>query len=691
MIRLLYSILVLLLVLSSVNIAPAHAAGVVGNGTPASCTRNAIAAALVGGGNVTFNCGANPVTISIGQTLEFSGSNATIDGGGLVTLQGVAGVRIIRHFTWGVGNPSTLTLRNLTLTGASISGVNEAANGAAVISQNQSANFPQDIPTLNVENVTFTNNTSTLTGLSGSPLAWDFGGGAIYSIAGIVNISNSRFVNNRSNGGTGGAVHMLLASINIRDSHFEGNVATILNAGNTSSGYAGALYVDGADFRGGGGVTILNSTFINNRAANQGGAMYFNLYPSRRDFLTIDGSRFVGNIASGGGMGLGGAISGGAEPDSGGNTIPVTITNSLFADNQVSWESGLGGAGGGVAFAQPATIIIANTTFTNNRANGVCLTCSYANGGGIYITNNPVPAQITNVTIANNYAGWVGGGLSIFGQGAVLRNTIFFNNRADNGGNTWQIHQHCNEQYTNGGNNIQFPDRNPNPAFYNEVVCAAGITIADPLLATSLSTGGTLIPRAGSPAIDAGSNSVCAASPISNRDQRGGTRPQDGDGNGSVVCDIGAHEVDAVATTATINGTLTLQGRTPSSGTVQVRVTIGGNSTDYNVTVTNGAFSLSGLPTGSATIRVKHAQSLAVVQAATLNAGANSLNFGTLRTGDANNDNAVTLTDFSILASSFNRTSGQAGYDARADFNGDSAVALTDFSLLASNFNQVGQ
>jgi hypothetical protein len=142
---------------------------------------------------------------------------------------------------------------------------------------------------------------------------------------------------------------------------------------------------------------------------------------------------------------------------------------------------------------------------------------------------------------------------------------------------------------------------------------------------------------------------------------------------------------------ASLNGTLTLQGRNPSSGTVQVRVTIGGNATNYDVTVTNGAFSLTGLPTGSATIRVKHGQSLAVVQAATLNAGANSVNFGTLRAGDVNNDNAVSLSDFSLLATTFNRTSGQAGYDARADLNGDSAVTLADFSLLASNFNQTGQ
>jgi hypothetical protein len=685
-------IFVFLLVFGAIAVTPAHAAGVVGDGTPGSCTRNALAAALVGGGSVSFNCGVNPVTISISQTLETSAANTTIDGGGRVTLQGVAGVRIIRHFTWGTNAASTLTLRNLTISNAAISGVGDAANGAAVLSQNQSANFQQDIPTLNIENVTFRDNTSTLTGLPNQAgiVGYDFGGAAIFSIGGVVNISGSTFINNRALGGAGGAVHILGSNISIANSTFTDNRATVLSANDVNSGHGSALYVDGALFRGGGGVNITNSSFTGGRAANQGGALHINLYSSRGDRLTIDGSRFVDNIVAGGGMGLGGAISGGATPDGGSNTAPVTITNSLFDRNQVSGGTS-GASGGAIAFAQPTNLVIANSTFTGNRANGVCTNCWNANGGAIYAVNNPVAVQLINLTIANNYAGWAGGGISIGSAGAVLRNTLFANNTADNGGNGWQIMQHCSASHTNGGGNLQFPNRNPNPNFWNEVVCAPSIAVANPLLATSLSAGGTLIPGAGSPVIDAGDATICAAAPVSNRDQRGATRPQDGNGDGTSRCDIGAHEVDAAATTATMNGTLTLQGRNPSSGTVQVRVTIGGNSTDYNVTVTNGAFSLAGVATGSATIRVKHAQSLAVVQAATLNAGANSVAFGTLRAGDVNNDNVVTLSDFSLLAASFNRTVGQSGYDARADLNDDSAVALTDFSLLASNFNQVGQ
>ncbi|HYF64913.1 MAG TPA: choice-of-anchor Q domain-containing protein, partial [Herpetosiphonaceae bacterium] len=54
----------------------------------------------------------------------------------------------------------------------------------------------------------------------------------------------------------------------------------------------------------------------------------------------------------------------------------------------------------------------------------------------------------------------------------------------------------------------------------------------------------TLTPQKGSQAIDKGNPSVCAALPINNKDQRGLSRPRDGDGIGGVLCDIGAAEAD---------------------------------------------------------------------------------------------------------------------------------------------------
>jgi len=42
---------------------------VVGTGTPASCTVDALAAAVRGGGVTTFNCGPSPITITLDRTL----------------------------------------------------------------------------------------------------------------------------------------------------------------------------------------------------------------------------------------------------------------------------------------------------------------------------------------------------------------------------------------------------------------------------------------------------------------------------------------------------------------------------------------------------------------------------------------------------------------------------------------------
>jgi hypothetical protein len=66
-------------------------------------------------------------------------------------------------------------------------------------------------------------------------------------------------------------------------------------------------------------------------------------------------------------------------------------------------------------------------------------------------------------------------------------------------------------------------------------------------------------------------------------------------------------------------------------------------------------------------------------------AGRNDLDLGTLREGDANNDDRVSIIDFSILAAGFSPL-----YDARADFNQDGSVTIIDFSRLAQNFGVQG-
>lgn len=150
---------------------------------------------------------------------------------------------------------------------------------------------------------------------------------------------------------------------------------------------------------------------------------------------------------------------------------------------------------------------------------------------------------------------------------------------------------------------------------------------------------------------------------------------------------------------ASISGNVLLQGRpTPPHSTYSVSVHVvvtpsGGGAAVYDGNVTtddSGNFTISGLTPGSYTIWVKHANTLANSTTTTLSGGANVVNLGTLRAGDADDSNVVNLIDFSVLASTFAKSSGQTGYDARADFNGDAIVNLLDFSMLAANFAQAG-
>lgn len=513
---------------------PTYAAGVVGNGTPASCTEDALRSALTGGGDVTFNCGAAPVTIMIATTLDITAPNTTIDGGNLITLQG-SGTRVIRHRS--LSSASTLALRNLTITGGVATGTTTAANGAGVQSIFQGAS-PSFQPILNIENVTFINNDATLTSASGN--SGDFGGGAIYSQGGSVNVLNSTFTGNDANNAAGGAIHILQSTLAIENSTFDDNSA-IGSIPENSQG--GAIYVDGLNAGAGGFFRITGSSFRRNTSYNSGGAIYVNMYENSNQF-TVDQSSFIDNAIIGGSGALGGAISGGSTT-SGANTgnAGITITNSTFAGNSARRSgSPQDGSGGALAFAQRAVLTITNSTFFENSANGSSFN---ANGGALYVVNNTTPFQVTNSTFANNTAGWVGGAISnseISGApGGIVRNTLFSHNTADNGPNDWNIQQHCSSELSDGGNNLQYPPRLTNANFFNDVTCFEGKSqpeqtnlpdFRDPKLATLADTGGptqTIALAHDSPAINSGNSATCPTT-----DQR--NTPRNG------ICDIGAHE-----------------------------------------------------------------------------------------------------------------------------------------------------
>ena len=149
---------------------------------------------------------------------------------------------------------------------------------------------------------------------------------------------------------------------------------------------------------------------------------------------------------------------------------------------------------------------------------------------------------------------------------------------------------------------------------------------------------------------------------------------------------------------AALLGSVILQGRPAPpdprcSVPLQVSLTPQGGGSAVPCTTTtdqSGTFTCSGFLPGAYTACVKHSHTLQNCQSVTLVDGLNIVNFGTLREGDANNDDCVLLVDFSILGSTFGKCTGNAGFDGRADFDGSGCVVLLDFSLLTTNFSQCG-
>jgi len=155
-------------------------------------------------------------------------------------------------------------------------------------------------------------------------------------------------------------------------------------------------------------------------------------------------------------------------------------------------------------------------------------------------------------------------------------------------------------------------------------------------------------------------------------------------------------------TLGTVNGSIVLQGR-PAAPNAQWQVPLtvdfyaSGNMTtpafSYNVTTDNsGNFTCNDVPLGSYKIAIKNTHTLRkVTSLQTIGAGPNNLAFGTLREGDAISDNVVNIFDLSLLASSYGKNLGDAGFDPRVDFNGDGTINIFDLSLIANNFNQTGE
>lgn len=317
----------------------------------------------------------------------------------------------------------------------------------------------------------------------------------------------------------------------------------------SENGTGGRTGGDGGGIGNQGTLSISDSTISDNNAeggitSGGGGGI------ATSGTLTMTRTRVTGNIAGGGYM-AGGGFGGGIA-----NAGSASITRSAIWNNTAKGgaeESVEGGRGGGIATNGDLTLT--NSTVSGNTAEASINTddtntVDGGEGGGIW---NSDALTLANSTIANNVAGsgfdeGSGGGVLTTGL-ATIRNTILAGNTAAGQGID------CAGSIGSQG--------------YNLIGSSAGCTITGVTTGNLLGSAAGLGPlqdngggtethalQPGSPALDAAhpqapgsGGAACDAI-----DQRGVSRPQDGDASGSARCDMGAYERQPAASQITRRG-----------------------------------------------------------------------------------------------------------------------------------------
>jgi len=241
-----------------------------------------------------------------------------------------------------------------------------------------------------------------------------------------------------------------------------------------SSGAAitgGGLYIEG----GGSFVSLSQCIFSNNLATNGSGGAISDVGSANAGSLTIDECTFVNNTA---------AQSGGAIDASG---VDLTLLSSTFVGNDVDGQGDSGGGSGGGAISLSAGLAtILNSTFANNGA-------PFGNGGAI---NNSSSASYTieSCTFAYNSSGASGGAIFSDSVAMSLVNTLVADNNSANGPDIFG-------PIFSQGDNL-FGDTNGLSGFVS-----SDLQNVNPLLGQLQDNGGpteTIALEPGSPALNAG-------------------------------------------------------------------------------------------------------------------------------------------------------------------------------------------
>lgn len=511
------------------------------------------------GGAIFHNTGSLSITNS-----TFSG-NSTQSSGGAIYIAGGVGPFSINGSTFtnnsalnGAGGaifqPGGTTLTLGDSSGNTFSN-NSALTGGGAIRQGG--------------NITIGNSANSFSSNSSGA-----SGGAMDVVSGTLTITNASFTSNSAV--TGGAIHS-----------FSPTLLTVTNStfnGNSASDDGGAFYLNNT----GSNISISGSTFTSNSAMDDAGAIYNDGAP-----FVVTTSTFQANTAGAGGAATGQSDGGAIRITSNSVSASSLISLSTFVGNSINMNGDFSVHGG--AIVNDGTLSIANSTFSGNSLTKTTSGAGSTFGGAVYSNGN---TTIHNVTFSGNSVSESGSGTasggSIYASGVGI---LTIANSIVSGGTENSVPGNCGGPITNGGNNIDF----------NGGDCVFAIT-ANPNLGSLTGSPSYFPLGSGSSAIDAGSNAICAtATTTNNQSQNGVTRPQDGNNDGTLTCDIGSYEAPDTAPTVV---SITRVDPNPTNlASVQFTVTFsepvtGGDASNFALTTTgvSGA-SITNVSAGPGTTR----------------------------------------------------------------------------------------
>ena len=480
----------------------------------------------------------------------------------------------------------------------------------------------------------------------------------------IVNISNLTVQNGRvvdtSCGGIMNVGNLTLDHVIVQNNNAVKNSNKFSSGGGICSMFGGNLIMtnsevknNSANFLGGGiyakggnvtltDVVIAGNTAVGDESGGSGGGISLDGNAAAVDIATFNRIQLTGNHAkNGGGM------------DST-NFKTVSVQNSLFFNNDAA------AAGGGMVIGG----VNDQYTFTNVTISGNQQTPDTGNvgGGAIWLDEGPsVSVTFIHSTITNNTAtgAFGGGGIYHGGTGvANLKNTILAGNSSAN-----STDEDCSGSFVSQDYNI-IQDADGTCTFSgtttHNVTGASGVVNA---LADNGGSSQTHSLPSNSPAVDAIPANINGCGATYTVDQRGASRPQDGNGDTTVACDIGAFEIDSA--NPVVSSITRANANPPATPTVEYQVTFsesvsGVDASDFALTpigevVGHSITSVSGsgklytvainVGYGSGTVRLDLVDNDSVVDGINNPLGGSGAGNGSFNTGESYSSIPPTFSD----------------------------------------------